>query len=70
VNAAGTGAAAKKAADITVRTTGWAYALPDTKATPLETKLADITEPAPKAAEQAAKPAAAGAAPSAKPPGK
>jgi hypothetical protein len=49
VAAAGTGAAAKQAADIAARTRGWAYQIDDTHVKLLLTKLDDITEAAPKA---------------------
>jgi hypothetical protein len=39
------GDAAKQAADITGRTTGWAYKLPEATVTTLQSKLADIVQP-------------------------
>jgi hypothetical protein len=44
ITAAGEGAAAAKAAEITTRVTGWAYRLPDYKSGKIETKKADLLE--------------------------
>jgi hypothetical protein len=59
VAASGTGDAAKSAGAITVRTKGWAYAIPDATATTLESKLSDLEQaPSSKPDGSGAKPAA------------
>ena len=55
VTATGTGAAAKDAADITARTKGWAYALPDLRAATLQNTLSGLLEAPPAPAAKAAK---------------
>jgi len=60
--AAGTGDAAKAADEITARTKGWAYQVPESKSKALETTYNDLVQPPPPVA-----PAAAEAKPEAKP---